>query len=63
MRIKCDARLPACYNCHKFSLPCSFYDDVLQEDIPRSYIKGLYDRVDELKTLLDAHQSQFEPER
>ncbi|KAH8657934.1 hypothetical protein BX600DRAFT_468403 [Xylariales sp. PMI_506] len=58
-RVRCDARLPACQNCHKLGLPCSFYDEVLQEDIPRSYIQRLYDRVDELKAQLLTHQPQL----
>lgn len=55
---QCDARLPACQNCHKSGLSCSFYDDILQEDIPRSYIKSLYDRIEELKAVVSVHQSR-----
>ncbi|EFW98445.1 c6 zinc finger domain containing protein [Grosmannia clavigera kw1407] len=55
-RIKCDAQLPACRNCHKAGLACSFYDHVLKEDVPRSYIKSLRDRVDELAAVLAANE-------
>ncbi|KAI9739056.1 MAG: hypothetical protein M1834_007268 [Cirrosporium novae-zelandiae] len=51
-RIKCDALLPACANCAKAQLLCTFKDDVLQENVPRSYVKSLYDRIEELKSLL-----------
>ncbi|KAH8886269.1 hypothetical protein GQ53DRAFT_695047, partial [Thozetella sp. PMI_491] len=59
-RIKCDARLPSCVGCHKSGLPCSYYDDALKENIPRSYIKSLCDRIDELQALVFAHPSTGE---
>ncbi|KAJ0117297.1 fungal specific transcription factor domain-containing protein [Diaporthe amygdali] len=54
---QCDARLPACQNCHKSGLSCSFYDDVLQQDVPRSHIKSLYDRIEELKAIVAVHHT------
>ncbi|POS75668.1 fungal specific transcription factor domain-containing protein [Diaporthe helianthi] len=55
--LACDARLPACQNCHKSGLSCSFYDDVLQQDVPRSHIKSLYDRIEELKAIVAVHHT------
>ncbi|KUJ16401.1 uncharacterized protein LY89DRAFT_734497 [Mollisia scopiformis] len=57
-RIKCDGTLPACANCAKINFSCQFVDSVLQETIPRSYIKNLYDRIDELNSLLSMQKSQ-----
>ncbi|KAK7707622.1 hypothetical protein SLS64_007141 [Diaporthe eres] len=44
-------------NCHKSGLSCSFYDDVLQQDVPRSHIKSLYDRIEELKAIVAVHHT------
>jgi hypothetical protein len=57
MVTQCDACLPACLTCSKAGVACASFDDVLQEEISRSYIKNLYDRVDELKALLAANES------
>jgi hypothetical protein len=58
--LQCDSRLPACQNCHKSGLSCSFYDDVLQQDVPRSHIKSLYDRIEELKAIVAVHHKHAE---
>ncbi|KAH8885266.1 hypothetical protein GQ53DRAFT_797239 [Thozetella sp. PMI_491] len=60
-RIKCDSRLPACANCAKNDLECTFRDDALQEDIPRSYIQSLNERIENLTSQLALHQSSRGP--
>jgi hypothetical protein len=47
-------------SCYKSSLPCTYYDEVLKENIPRSHIKSLYDKIDELSALVSMHQSHAE---
>ncbi|KEF60505.1 uncharacterized protein A1O9_02066 [Exophiala aquamarina CBS 119918] len=52
-RIKCDTRLPACQNCAKNDSQCVFLDEALQEQIPRSYVRALNDKISELTSQLD----------
>ncbi|KAL3446360.1 hypothetical protein BJX65DRAFT_309060 [Aspergillus insuetus] len=58
-RIKCDSRLPACANCARNDLECTFHDDALQEDIPRSYIQSLNKRIDHLTSQLALHEAEI----
>ncbi|KAL3471651.1 hypothetical protein BJX99DRAFT_263051 [Aspergillus californicus] len=60
-RIKCDSRLPACANCARNDLECTFHDDALQEDIPRSYIQSLNNRIENLTSQLALHQPEDPP--
>ncbi|KAL4963086.1 GAL4-like domain-containing transcription factor [Aspergillus stella-maris] len=60
-RIKCDSRLPACTNCARNDLECTFHDDALQEDIPRSYIQSLNKRIEDLTSQLAIHQPKPVP--
>ncbi|KAH8650477.1 hypothetical protein BGZ61DRAFT_524642 [Ilyonectria robusta] len=57
-RIKCDSRLPACANCAKSDLECTFRDDALQQDIPRSYIQTLNERIEHLTSQLALNQPE-----
>ncbi|KAL3457165.1 hypothetical protein BJX64DRAFT_280836 [Aspergillus heterothallicus] len=58
-RIKCDSRLPACANCARNDLECTFHDNALQEDIPRSYIQSLNKRIDNLTSQLALHEAEI----
>ncbi|KAL2833332.1 hypothetical protein BDW59DRAFT_78164 [Aspergillus cavernicola] len=60
-RIKCDSRLPACANCARNDLECTFHDDALQEAIPRSYIQSLNKRIDDLTSQLALHEPATPP--
>ncbi|KAL4941882.1 hypothetical protein BDV06DRAFT_212297 [Aspergillus oleicola] len=60
-RIKCDSRLPACANCARNDLECTFHDDALQEDMPRSYIQSLNKRIEDLTSQLALHQPKTPP--
>ncbi|KAL4951089.1 hypothetical protein BDW69DRAFT_196750 [Aspergillus filifer] len=64
-RIKsiCSATLvfPTCANCARNDLECTFHDDALQEDIPRSYIQSLNKRIEDLSSQLAIHQPKPVP--
>ncbi|KAG0664321.1 Fungal specific transcription factor [Monosporozyma unispora] len=44
-KIKCDQELPSCKNCSKVNEPCVSLDTATGEDVPRSYMLFLEDRV------------------
>uniref|UniRef100_A0A8H7KDK4 Xylanolytic transcriptional activator regulatory domain-containing protein n=1 Tax=Bionectria ochroleuca TaxID=29856 RepID=A0A8H7KDK4_BIOOC len=54
----CDSQLPACANCTKGESECTFRDEAVQEDIPRSYIQSLNDRIHELESQISLHQQR-----
>lgn len=49
-RIKCDNDLPACRGCAKAQVQCSFHDHACSEDVPRSYLLSLMNRLQELQS-------------
>ncbi|GAM40564.1 hypothetical protein TCE0_039f13010 [Talaromyces pinophilus] len=49
----------ACANCARNDLECTFHDDALQEDIPRSYIQSLNKRIDHLTSQLALHETEI----
>ncbi|KAI3010026.1 transcriptional regulator family: Fungal Specific TF [Aspergillus niger] len=51
-RIKCDSLLPACANCSKHDVECTFRDEALQADVTRGYLKTLQDRIEKLNSEL-----------
>ncbi|CAL9733235.1 pyrimidine pathway regulatory protein 1 [Monosporozyma servazzii] len=44
-KIKCDQELPSCRNCSKVNEPCVSLDAATGEDVPRSYMLFLEDRI------------------
>lgn len=44
-KIKCDQQFPSCKNCSKVNEPCVSLDPATGEDVPRSYLLFLEDRV------------------
>lgn len=44
-KIKCDQELPSCMNCSKVNEPCVSLDAATGEDVPRSYMLFLEDRI------------------
>lgn len=42
---KCDNRLPSCHNCERADLECLFLDPASGEEIPRAYVKSLWERL------------------
>ncbi|KAF4812913.1 Transcriptional activator protein acu-15 [Colletotrichum siamense] len=61
-RIKCDSRLPACANCSRSDLECTFRDDALQQDIPRSYIQSLNEKIENLQFQLALNRPESLPQ-
>ncbi|BCS02041.1 uncharacterized protein AKAW2_60305S [Aspergillus luchuensis] len=51
-RIKCDSLLPACANCSKHDVECTFRDEALQVDVTRCYLKTLQDKIEKLNSEL-----------
>ncbi|CCD26804.1 Ppr1p NDAI_0I02350 [Naumovozyma dairenensis CBS 421] len=47
-KIKCDNNVPSCSRCAKLRVPCVAVDSATGEDVPRSYILFLEDRVSAL---------------
>ncbi|CCK68945.1 Ppr1p KNAG_0B05120 [Huiozyma naganishii CBS 8797] len=53
-KTKCDQKLPSCGKCTKLNTPCISVDPATGEDVPRSYILFLEDRVSTMaRALLD----------
>lgn len=58
---RCDQRLPRCGPCEKSQIRCVGYDPITKEEIPRSYVYFLENRVRFLSTLLVHHNIDFKP--
>ncbi|KIV90008.1 hypothetical protein PV10_07358 [Exophiala mesophila] len=48
-RRRCDTQLPSCEKCTRAKVECTYYDHVLQEELPRSYIASLVDHLTQEK--------------
>ncbi|KAJ5097844.1 hypothetical protein N7532_004845 [Penicillium argentinense] len=58
---RCDQQLPRCRSCEKAHVRCVGYDPVTKQEIPRSYVYFLENRIKYLKTTLEKHQIDFKP--
>ncbi|KAJ5184041.1 positive regulator of purine utilization [Penicillium capsulatum] len=58
---RCDQRLPRCGPCEKSQIRCVGYDPITKEEIPRSYVYFLENRVRYLNALLVRHNIDFKP--
>ncbi|KAJ5806702.1 fungal-specific transcription factor domain-containing protein [Penicillium riverlandense] len=59
---RCDQRLPQCQPCEKARVRCVGYDPITKQEVPRSYVFWLENRVDYLKNVLLDHNIAFRPE-
>ncbi|KAI1374168.1 hypothetical protein F4677DRAFT_427410 [Hypoxylon crocopeplum] len=50
-RIGCDQSLPSCQPCLDAGAECQLYDHILEAEFPRSYVKALYERLQDLERL------------
>ncbi|KAJ5718586.1 C6 transcription factor (UaY) [Penicillium malachiteum] len=58
---KCDQSLPQCGPCEKAQARCVGYDPINKQEIPRSYVYYLENRVKYLDSLLHRHNIQADP--
>lgn len=59
---RCDQQLPKCRSCEKAQVRCVGYDPITKQEIPRSYVYFLENRVEYLKEVLSKHRINFHPE-
>lgn len=57
---RCDQQLPKCRSCEKAQVRCVGYDPITKQEIPRSYVYFLENRVDYLKEILLKHNINFQ---
>ncbi|EXJ94381.1 hypothetical protein A1O1_02775 [Capronia coronata CBS 617.96] len=57
-RTKCDRLLPSCRQCVKSGQDCMFWDAVLGQDTPRSYVYALKQRYDSLNAILEQNHAE-----
>lgn len=57
---RCDQRLPACASCEKAGVRCVGYDPITKQEIPRSYVFYLENRVAYLEALLTENALSFD---
>ncbi|KAL4911376.1 hypothetical protein BDW74DRAFT_164888 [Aspergillus multicolor] len=53
VRKRCDTLLPACANCTRSGLKCTFYDSISKELLPREYISAMVDHLRSLEAARD----------
>lgn len=58
---RCDQRLPRCESCEKAQVRCVGYDPLTKQEVPRSYVSFLENRVSYLTEVLLDHGIDFKP--
>ncbi|CAG8022227.1 unnamed protein product [Penicillium olsonii] len=58
---RCDQRLPRCESCEKAGVRCVGYDPLTKQEVPRSYVAFLENRVSYLTEVLLDHGIDFKP--
>ncbi|KAJ5336935.1 hypothetical protein MYU51_006205 [Penicillium brevicompactum] len=58
---RCDQRLPRCESCEKAGVRCVGYDPLTKQEVPRSYVSFLENRVNYLTEVLLDHGIDFKP--
>ncbi|KAK5791866.1 hypothetical protein VI817_007175 [Penicillium citrinum] len=56
---KCDQNLPQCQSCAKAQVQCVGYDPITKQEIPRSYVYFLENRIQSLNAILMEHNIEF----
>lgn len=56
---KCDFNLPSCKHCESMGTQCEYYDEGLDNNVPREYLKSLNDNIIALKSEIDKYKKKI----
>lgn len=56
---KCDFNLPSCKHCESMGTQCEYYDEGLDNNVPREYLKSLNDNVIALRNEIEKYRKKI----